>query len=1131
MPDPDVQPGPVSGSPTSPPRAANADSTPRETPSDLDTLADLLDEALYATPEAREALLARVAARNPAQADELRALIESLPDPEIVSDGHPSGLAPTSTSTSTSTSTPSSMPTPHAPFVPGGMATPSTDALDSDEAFVGEPAIGETIGGCVLEAVLGRGGAGTVYAARQLEPPRPVAVKVLRIAHARLSHIRRFQTEALALARLEHPSIVRIYASGVARREGVDLPYIVMERVESGEDFVAWARKAGRAHREIAARLADVCDGMQHGHSRALMHRDLKPSNVLVSADGRPHIIDFGIARILGDDAMRAEETFAGALIGTPAYMAPEQFELASSELDARVDVHALGTILYESLTGRRPYAISRQLAYDAARIMRESTPVSVDRIDAAIPRDLAAIVAKATARERERRYATAAEFAEDLRAFVDGRAVRARPESTHERALRWMRRNPTSTAAIVVTTIALVAATVFSAVQWQPSRHQLMLASLARAATASSELDLGGAVARIAEAREVADGKIPPFVFGMLEAPFDTAMQAYDAAAKGHRLAGALSPDRRRWIASGDGDDVQIVDLVTGVLSRAQVPSNPQYVWGCGFTPDGARTFVGSNDGIYEILPDGRCELRLAMRVGAFRGFVPTARGEAGFYFLANGNRVARYVPDGASKSPVSELPPGARIGSMAGHGDRLYVAGGNERLYAFDIDADGGLSRDASFAPPRATGGSVAVSSDGMLLARGLGDGRVLLLDAQTGAELGEHYARHPVISLAFTPSNEHLFVGDRGGRVHRVRVHREEGRVRIEPLAIQRTQSGDPVWAVGAIDETQVMANIGYSVVRLDFGPSWSATPDPFPGKLVRAASAFDGRAMRALSANGRVYELDLAHGAWTLLPHGELGLEPVERGAITAAGDAVAAWDGSSVLIRDLRSGETRVIDAPSSNDTAALAWSADGARLFLALPDRLVVLDRRGEILASGFMAMGFVSSIASFASSDGSEDRVVVRFASDVERVAEFEISGSSVVALPDSIPLTDVRRVGDRFVMAELGGPIRVYANGGFEALRDGPSVRLHGHSDIVSSIELSPDGQWLASGGRDGTVRVWSLRLAECFLPLYGPGGRVMFVRWSSDGQSLLAIDQFGAVRLYDSVPRRVRLGVAPD
>jgi len=355
MPDPDVQPGPVSGSPTSSSRAAKADSTPVGTSSDLDTLADLLDEALHATPEAREALLARVAARNPAQAEELRALIDSLPDPEIASDAHPSELASTLTPTPTLSS--------DAPFVPGGMATPSTDALASDEAFVGEPAIGETIGGCVLESVLGRGGAGTVYAARQLEPPRPVAVKVLRTAHARLSHIRRFQTEALALARLENPTIVRIYASGEARREGVDLPYIVMERVETGEDFVAWARKAGRTHREIAARLADVADGMQQGHSRGLMHRDLKPSNVLMAGDGRPRVIDFGVARILGDEKTRAEETLAGALIGTPAYMAPEQFELAPADIDVRVDVHALGTILYESLTGRRPYEIPRHRA------------------------------------------------------------------------------------------------------------------------------------------------------------------------------------------------------------------------------------------------------------------------------------------------------------------------------------------------------------------------------------------------------------------------------------------------------------------------------------------------------------------------------------------------------------------------------------------------------------------------------------------------------------------------------------------------------------------------------------------------------------------------------------------------
>jgi WD40 repeat protein len=1124
MPDPDVQPGPVSGSPTSSSRTAKADSTPRDTSSDLDTLADLLDEALHATPEAREALLARVAARNPAQADELRALIESLPDPEIVSDAHPSGLASAPT------------PTPDAPFVPGGMATPSTDALASDEAFVGEPAIGETIGGCVLESVLGRGGAGTVYAARQLEPPRPVAVKVLRTAHARLSHIRRFQTEALALARLEHPSIVRIYTSGVARREGVDLPYIVMERVESGEDFVAWARKAGRSRREIAARLADVCDGMQHGHSRGLMHRDLKPSNVLVSVDDRPHIIDFGIVRILGDDAMRAEETFAGALIGTPAYMAPEQFELASSEIDARVDVHALGTILYESLTGRRPYAISRQLAYDAARIMRESTPVSVDRIDATIPRDLAAIVAKATARARERRYATAAEFAEDLRTFVDGRAVRARPESTHERALRWIRRNPASTAAIVVTTIALVAATVFSAVQWQRSRHQLMLASLARAATASAELDLGGAVARIAEARAVSDGKVPPFIFGMLEAPFESTMHEYAQGTSGHRMSGALSPDRRKWIASGDGADVHVVDLETHEVIPLKVPGDPARTWASGFSADGARAFVGCESGIQEVLPDGRFEPRFESPTVQPRGLVPASWAGADLFFIYNGGIVGRFSMNGASDPAALQLPRGNVIPSIVSSGDRLHAISGDADTYAIMVDSEGRLQRDPLFKPPLARANSIAISDSGDLLARGLGEGRVQLLDPRTGALYDEMYVRHSVWSLSFTPSGEHLYVGDRGGRIHRFRILRTAEGPRLELRSIQRTGSRDPVWAIGAIDETRVVANIAYKVVQLDFGAAWPAEPPAFPGGTLLAISAFDGRTVRVVGSDAQVRELDLMKGGWSVPAHGALGINRATAAGIAADGSMVAAWDGSQLVLRDLKIGETRVLDTTGASGDADLDWSDDGTRLACVLTDRVLVFDRGGRLIAQGPASLGGVRAVEFFPTSlddvDGlREEELIVSAIWDLARIHRFTIEGDVVRERPPQVTSTWFFRSGDRLAMPQLSGAIQLHPRGDAGVLGQAPEAMLDGHTDIVSSFAVSPDGRWGASGGVDGTVRIWNLALAECFLPLYGPGGKVTHVLWSSDGRSLLAIDQFGTVRLYDSVPRRVRLGVAAN
>jgi hypothetical protein len=188
------------------------------------------------TPDERARFLDGLAARHEDRARELRELLEALPDPEYPTDT----IRPVEQASGSAA---------------GDASNKSHDDSrdDSHDPYVGEPLVGELIGGCRLTSVLGRGGIGTVFAAEQVEPPRPVAVKVLRAASARASHVRRFQTEAAALARLEHPAIVRIYASGIARREGLELPYIVMERVTDATNFVDWPRTSQLTPREIAA--------------------------------------------------------------------------------------------------------------------------------------------------------------------------------------------------------------------------------------------------------------------------------------------------------------------------------------------------------------------------------------------------------------------------------------------------------------------------------------------------------------------------------------------------------------------------------------------------------------------------------------------------------------------------------------------------------------------------------------------------------------------------------------------------------------------------------------------------------------------------------------------------------------
>ncbi|MFZ9880210.1 MAG: serine/threonine-protein kinase, partial [Phycisphaerales bacterium] len=327
--------------------------TPSPTPLDG---AELLDEALRLSADARQDFIEGLERRDPAAARALRELIRNLPDPETAMD---SGAKP------------------------------------GADAYLGEPAVGELIGGCRIDSVLGRGGVGTVFSATQQQPERAVALKILRTAGARVSHMRRFRTEAAVLGRLAHPAIARIYSSGVATRGSVDMPFLIMERIEGARSVVEWAGGgAGRkpTRDEIVRCAIKVCDAMAFAHGRGVLHRDIKPSNILVGADGEPHVIDFGIARVFGEGAS-PDDTLAGALIGTPGYMALEQFELESADLDVRVDIHAIGILLYEMLGGQRAYEIPRQMYFDAAQIMRKREPAPLERIDATVPRDLSAIV------------------------------------------------------------------------------------------------------------------------------------------------------------------------------------------------------------------------------------------------------------------------------------------------------------------------------------------------------------------------------------------------------------------------------------------------------------------------------------------------------------------------------------------------------------------------------------------------------------------------------------------------------------------------------------------------------------------------------------------------------------------
>jgi tRNA A-37 threonylcarbamoyl transferase component Bud32 len=306
---------------------------------------------------------------------------------------------------------------------------------------------------------LGRGGMGVVYRARQVRLNRPVALKMIRAGVlADDAELRRFQNEAEAVATLDHPGIVPVYEVG----EHGGQRYFSMKLVEGGNlaDRLADYRDDARA---AASLVAEAAEAVAHAHMRGILHRDLKPANILVDGRGRPHITDFGLAKRVEADA---EMTASGAILGTPAYMSPEQAAGRRGTITTATDVHGLGTILYALLTGKAPFA--GDSVVDTLTAVRERPPDPPRKFNAKVPRDLEVICLKCLAKDPRRRYAGAQALADDLRAWLSARPIAARPVGPAERARLWCRRRPAVAALTALLVVVALAGLAAAATQWR---------------------------------------------------------------------------------------------------------------------------------------------------------------------------------------------------------------------------------------------------------------------------------------------------------------------------------------------------------------------------------------------------------------------------------------------------------------------------------------------------------------------------------------------------------------------------------------------------------------------------------------------------------------------------------------
>ncbi len=315
----------------------------------------------------------------------------------------------------------------------------------------------DRIGRYSLLELIGTGSSATVYRARQEHPDREVALKLLNPAPDESMLLMRFEREVQVLGQLEHPNIGRVYDAWAVFDESTVRPYFAMEMIDGG-NIVEHCTRHQLPLRDRLKAFLGICDGIAHAHRNGVIHRDLKPDNILVNNLGVPKIVDFGIARLVdaGQD-LATRWTSSGHIIGTIPYMSPEQLDSQIDTVDTLSDVYGLGVVLFEMVTGQRPFDTSGMSVLQAVRHVAEA-PAPRARNVARVDRDLDAIIAKATARDRLERYHSPSALADDLQRYLDRRPVVAARSSAVRRLAKSVRRHPIAVSAGIIVTAAVLA-------------------------------------------------------------------------------------------------------------------------------------------------------------------------------------------------------------------------------------------------------------------------------------------------------------------------------------------------------------------------------------------------------------------------------------------------------------------------------------------------------------------------------------------------------------------------------------------------------------------------------------------------------------------------------------------------